>query len=431
MLVDLTLCGHDGAWSFPGSRAFGAWLQGRPWDGGGGLCVLNTEGGDSHGLLFDAVCRTVRGLHGNGRQLDMRLTDCGGPDGRPMAALLSALELDPELGPFAARDAMRVRLLDRHAVVVLQERAPLPLQEWDRFIEQMDLLKACPTLQLCVIVLDARGTVPAQPACDFSAGKPVHEVLSLAGVGSDAEQWHGYLHQRAAWDAGGSLRRAQQLSQRLSRLPAGDDEHVERVLQEHAREAMAESDAAETLARYIRNPAAGQADGVALRANGLLWQPPGTQGRSVVPWAARALLEHRCPPHQVLALRHALVCAPVAAEILALCLHAEAQIRSELHGTFDMAAPNEDTRKQQQRFIEGRSTTLYPLAHPARPVGSEDVWAFASLGETLTSAVTLPQEKSRTYWRIAQLRNSVAHGHYVCWEHVAQATAAIKRFGLR
>lgn len=432
MLVDVTLCGHDGAWSFPGSRAFSAWVQGRPWDGGGGLCVLNTEDEDSHGLLFEALCRNVRGLHGDGRQLDMRLMGCGGQEGKPMAALLSALELDPGLGLFAARDAMKAKLTDRHAVVVLQERSPLPLQEWDRFIGQMDLFKACSTLQLCVVVLDARGTVPAQPAYDFTVGQPLHQVLSLAGAGTDAEQWRGYLHQRAAWDAGGSLCHAQWLSERLLQLPPGDDEGVERVLQEHAQEAMAESDAIEVLEQYLRDPAARHADGVALRAQGLLWQPPGTQGRSVVPWAARALLRRGCPPHQVLALRHALVCAPVAAEILALCLHAEAQVRTELHGGGGMAAPSEDMRRHQQRFIDGQApTTIYPRAHPARPVGNEDVWAFASLGETLSAAPGLSPEKSAAYWRIAYLRNSVAHGHYVCWGHVKQATAAIRRFGLR
>jgi hypothetical protein len=89
-------------------------------------------------------------------------------------------------------------------------------------------------------------------------------------------------------------------------------------------------------------------------------------------------------------------------------------------------------RRNQQRFVDGQAhAMLYPQAHPARPDRDEDVWAFASLGETLNLVPSLSKDKSDAYWRIAHLRNSIAHGHYVCWIHIKQATAAIRRFGLR
>lgn len=143
----------------------------------------------------------------------------------------------------------------------------------------------------------------------------------------------------------------------------------------------------------------------------------------------RALLARGLVEHQVWALRHSLVCAPLASEILSSCMHVEAQIRTELHGKGEMRLPSDETQRFYQAFANGTSeTTVYPIAHPSRPDQAQDVWAFCSFGETLTLGPPLNKEPLSAYRKIKDLRNSIAHGHYVCWAHVKQAAKAAKRF---
>ena len=107
----------------------------------------------------------------------------------------------------------------------------------------------------------------------------------------------------------------------------------------------------------------------------------------VVPWAARALLAMPgLPKKQVWALRHNLVCAPLAGEILSLCLQFESQIQTRLHGRQDRSKILDQTIANQDRFKSGSDDfVVYPRAFPATPSSEDDVWAFGSLGESLKS----------------------------------------------
>lgn len=433
MLVDVTACGHEGAWHFPGSRTFSTWARDRPWCAEGGLCVLRTADGESNELLFASISRALHGVHGDGRQLDLRLLACGRDNGGPLQAILRSLELDPTLGFFPARDAIRMKLLDRHAVFVLYEQECLQVKEWDRFVQQMEACrKAIDPVGLCVIVLDAGSTLQAQPICDFTSGQLMHQVLELADGVSESNMWQAYLHQRACWDAGGSLRHAGMLSERLLRAIPFADEQVETMLQDYAMEVMAQTGNFDLLDRYLKGALDSTSVIDELKAQHLLWRPPRAHGLCIVPWAARALLAGGCLDHHIWALRHSLVCAPLASEILSACMHAEAQIRTELHCKGMSDPPKEETQRFYEAFVDGKSeTTIYPLGHPSRPVLEKDVWAFSSLGETLHLATRINPDSFKAYQRIKDLRNTVAHGHYVCWAHVKQAAKATRRFGNR
>lgn len=395
--------------------------------------MLRTADSLSHDLLFASINRALRAVHGDGRQLDLRLLACGLKDGGPLRAILSSLELDPGKGFPATRDAIRTVLLDRHAVFVLYEQEPLEIQDWDRFVQQMeDMRKAVNLVGLCVIVLDTRSVVLAQPTCDFTSGHLVHQVLEMADGVSESSMWQAYLHQRACWDAGGSLHRADTLSQRLALATPFDDNQVEALLQDYACETMERSGSTELLVRYLKGSLDVGRVTDELKAQHLLWRPPRVHGLCIVPWAARALLAQGLAEHHVWTLRHSLVCAPLAAEILSSCMHVEAQIRTELHGRGEMRPPSEETQRFYDAFADGSSeTTVYPPAHPSRPDQAQDVWAFCSFGETLNLGPPMNRESLAAYRKIKDLRNSVAHGHYVCWAHVKQAAKVIRRFGNR
>lgn len=432
MLIDVTACGYEGAWHFPGSRTFATWAQNRPWCREGGLCVLRTADNESNDLLFSSIRRTLHGLHGDGRQFDLRLLPCEPEleDGGPLGTILANWDINPALGFIQAREAIRMKLLDRHAVFVLYEHTPLPINVWDRFAQQMeDLRKASEQVGLCAIVLDASARVQAQPTCDFTSGQLIQPVLGLNNGGLNTNLWPAYLHQRACWDAGGSLRYMHQLSQHLLQAAPGDDDQVEKLLQQHAQEALEQTQAIILLARYLENAPGHAAAMEDLKAQRLLWSPLGSHGWSIVPWAARALLAQGYAGQKIWTLRHSLVCAPLAAEIFSVCQHIEAQIRSELHDKGKNNPPGDETKNSYQRFIEDNSeSTIYPPAYPSRPILKQDVWAFASLGETIYQTPQISSDSRTAYQKVQNLRNTIVHGHYVCWAHVKQAAKAAQRF---
>lgn len=430
MLIDVTACSYEGAWNFPGSRTFATWARDRPWCGEGGLCVLRIADNESNDLLFASIRRTLYGLHGDRRQLDLRLLACKPEDGGPLGSILASLEINPTLGFIQAREAIRMKLLDRHAVFVLYEDTLLPINLWDRFTQQMeDLRKAFEPVGLCAIVLDASARVRAQPTCDFTSGHLTHQVLALSDGGSNTNLWQAYLHQRACWDAGGSLHHVRQLSHHLLQATPGDDDQVEKLLQQHAQEALEQAQATTLLIRYLENAPGNAIAMEELKAQRLLWLPLGAHGLSIVPWAARALLTQGYAGQQIWKLRHSLVCAPLASEIFSVCQYVEAQIRSELHDKGKNNPPGDEAHKSYQWFIDGNSeSTIYPPAHPSRPVLEQDVWAFASLGETIYQTPQISNDSRTAYQRVQNLRNTIVHGHYVCWAHVKQAAKAAQRF---
>ncbi len=252
----------------------------------------------------------------------------------------------------------------------------------------------------------------------------------------EAAHWSAYLHHRAAWEAGGSLSYAMSLAGELEHAGSCDDEELERRLQAHAEARLANHPGAEVLrdrvglgkgAMRVDQARQRSLDAELLSLN-LLWRPPTMNSLHVVPWASRALLAMPAlPKKQVWELRPHLVCAPLAGEILSLCLQFESQIQNNLHGRQDRSKVLPQTSENLQRFKDGGDNFIvYPQAFPAPPEGEDDVWAFASLGENLKSCPA--SAVSDLYWNTLRLRNAIAHGHYVCWHHVSLILRMLRYF---
>jgi hypothetical protein len=252
----------------------------------------------------------------------------------------------------------------------------------------------------------------------------------------DSSLWPAYLHHRAAWEAGGSLSYAMSIASELELCTSCDDESVEQALQAHANMCLANHSGRQLLyelvglgARGIRlNQAQLRSLKAELFALNLLWRPPSMNSMHVVPWAARALLAlDTLPKTQKWALRHYLVCSPLAGEVMSLCLQFESQIQTKLHGRQDQSKISSKTISNQDRFKSGLDNfVVYPSAFPALPTSGDDVWAFASLGENLNSCPS--NAVPDLYWHTLNLRNAIAHGHYVGWHHVHMALRMLRYF---
>ena len=117
---------------------------------------------------------------------------------------------------------------------------------------------------------------------------------------------------------------------------------------------------------------------------------------------------------------------PLASEILAHCMNAEARIRMRLEGK-QVHAADERVVKAFERFCKGESpSVVYPPGHPCPPTQADDVWNFAGLGETMHACHR--DTISESLWETVHLRNSMAHGHYVAWTHVKSALRQARRF---
>lgn len=423
MLVDVTAAGFACPWEFPGAAGFDVWAQQRLWTTRGGLCVLRTADPSFSEVLEPALSRALRGHHGDFGRLDILRAKCG-KDMTPFAALLDSFGADPTLPAFQARELLVDHVRDRCAVVVLSEGSDVSARVWEQFVAAMEFLcKGGESLRLCVVVLDHRGVVLAEPSFDFRYGRPTHLILSQPQDADETALWSAYLHHRATWETSGQASLAQTLGEELCVAPHGNDESVEQALNDFAaRLAQKVSDLGAVTTDLSLAMGHRSSGHIGLRSTlqqqGLLWRPSGQQRLEVAPWLARQILRAGRPPDNLVwRLRSTLVCAPLASEILSLCLGMESTIRMQQHGRLRSADP--ETRRIFNRFRAGESDFVtYPSGYPLPPTREADIWAFASLGALLMSCTSPPPQPC---FDTMHLRNAIAHGHYVTWQHVRRA----------
>lgn len=437
MQLDMTLAGLTSPWSFRGSRTFANWAEDRPWAREGSLCVLRTEDAGVGDLMRPSIARFVHGINAGLSRLDIRDINCGGTLGTPVQAMIRDFELDPTIPAFEAFGRIEARLRDRQLLLVFQETTAVHPDDWLQLVLLLEhFRKSSKSTALVAIVIDHRGVVDVQPVCDFRNGVTSHSILSEASSVSGFEAlWPAYVHHRVAWEAGGSVAYALSLDQRIATCAPGDDEEFERLLQEHAIERLqlhpGKGDLEELhtiIGGTVNLTSARQAALEArLFAQQLLWRPPAFNSLHVVPWACRSLLAHAALPRKyVWGMRHQLVCAPLAGEILSLCLKFESQILVRIHGRRGNRTVSSEALNSQDRFKRGEdSFVVYPRAFPARPTEPDDAWAFASLGENLNSSMS---GNRPMYDNTRLLRNAIAHGHYVNWRHVVWAHQLLGSF---
>src|SRR5262249_55631063 len=155
------------------------------------------------------------------------------------------------------------------------------------------------------------------------------------------------------------------------------------------------------------------------------WRPPGETRLRPVPWVARALLCLHEGEEVRFLLRGCLVCAPLAKEVLSRCFDLEARERTLCWAERgELPLPREITDRYQ-KFMEAVPATeyrFYPAGCPAAPT---DAWPFATFGELLVNLGHSRQRWPHRY-ELRDLRNALAHGHYVGW-YAVQALRRVEQ----
>lgn len=432
MKFEIELGGITSAWTYTGSLTFQNWLSERRWQTSGGLCVVRIEPA-ARDIAFNSIRSAAHAVHCDDGEFCVKLIPCGGAAGTPQAALMRHFQLNRS--PVEAAESLRLSLRSVKQLVVFFEQDPVDADEWERFMALSEhLSKSTKAIPLAIVVLDGRSVLSQEPICVYQAGHADLQIFSGSTALSDDDIWARYVYLRSWWDAGGCFERASALWKHCSSVNPGDDERLEAVLQSYALSTVSSHAAWSKLKSRHGIVGGAQASvqstlaiGTELLDARFLWRPPGLQSLHVVPLAARALLaEQGLPESYRWSLRSALVCSPLAAECLNLCQFFETQIRSRLHGRDDLSKLPSAVDDRQREFQDGLTEYVrYPTLHPAPPDRPQDLLAFASFGEALSSC---PRSAVSDADRSVQyLRNSLAHGHYITWWHCQLALKQLRR----
>ncbi len=424
MLLQVDLANHLGHWQFPGTVGFGSWLSECPWNAEGGACVLRLPGRSDGWAFADTIERAVHGWDRGASGIRVEILEGSDLSEGVRSALARRFGIPVEASPWQVREALSRVLAERPAVLVVNPaEEPIQRDLWQEVAALRDEMSKTDfgATMTWVLMDNALKRLDGRLSFDYTRGQPVFGVFETA-ASDDLARWNAYVHVRLAWEAGGDPAIAQDiLDDILPKLRISDDATLETGLNTWSRKTLA----------YIREDdrrafqdclCVDRNSGGNLLAQGLLWRPPGSRSLAPTPWAARALLLSNSEHPSRWLLRASLVCLPLANEILSRCQELEHQIKSRavVDTKLRFQEPPEEIMRLWRRYCAGRDeTTVYPDGHPAPPIAMNDAWFFASLGTFLRDSCSpLGRPHTASEQRVARLRNTLAHGHYVAWSHV-------------
>lgn len=421
--VDVRLYGIVTPWRFPGSVGLGDWLSGLPWLEEGGVCSVVCPIGAGDASLETAIHRAACAAHAGNGSLRVISVESGQHLGSPLEACLRAFDLNPSAGTLQVAKALARVLRTEPTLFVVRVVGVDRIEWWEMLNEFAEIYhKRHESSPFAVVNLGSTTAASTGPRFDFWHGSP--EGIDLWGEGlGEGGRWASYLYCRTAWEAAGSLEVAKDLENRTRGLALGNDEALEQSFNEHAIQHLKEIELpAEAWTRLVasygyRNRELGK-DWEQPRPVDLWWSPPHSAGQRLAPWASRAaLLQKNASGPSSWKLRNELICEPLSRDLFAICQQGEALARSRVFRSGMKSSPSAEANELLTRFQSDENrNSMYPRAHPARPV---EAWAFASLGEVINAATDrLPEPFRNLLW----LRNSVAHGHFVGWKHISTVT---------
>lgn len=423
MRIDIPLAEVILPWRFKDGAVLGDWVQEAGWHEASRVWVVRAADPVSADFFIEAIgrsCDLAERSHNGARRYALATQQVMAMGFE--AALAATLGLDPDQPPLERATAVAFEAAVRpHLCFVppLSEAGPTLRGDVEAFVELVRKLD--PLAKLTVMLFDTP-TRPLGGRClDFVDGWP--SVNSDLITAPEMRLWPVYLHQRIAWEAGGSIFRSKVIEQAVAAagVSTGDDTGFEAVLDAQAGRLVEDTQAAEFDTTVTRLMAGEQCDEAVRSA---FWQPSHGTGLLPRPWFARAMLQKNLNHPYAEFLRNAIVCLPMAQELLAACSLMETKVRARIRLP-PQPDPESPCVDAWQRSLKPGSVerSLFPAAGPSVPTSA---WEFASFGEYLTNQV-VKSATTRWYHELRILRNHLAHGHHVGWNAVKMTKSLVSR----
>ncbi len=437
MNCHVTLNGPALSWQFAGSAALQTWLDSRPWQGRGDVAGIRVPGADCADRIVHALKGAIYAAdQGASKLLQVVELSPAVAHENLLSTILDHLGFEcggTDDSVSNRRDLHRLtEVLADQTFVFVAVPGPTPDRLWRQGQKLIDDLRRGEVYAPLTLVSIAAGGPPdaEDRVFDFRVGAPTTELTSFLDAGM-GRLWGAYVHHRLAWECGGDLGRVYRWKEQLpDDLPAERDDLLEDALTACSRRDVEELTRTQIEAIHelleSRTGGADTGGSVAvseLEACGAVWRPTDAHGQRITPWLARGLLAQDRETAARWYLRSALVCAPLAREILGRCLDLEAEVRVQLsrEGTLARSCPPEEAAERFTQLKQGSFRCFYyPEGHPAPPTVPGDEWVFASLGQFLNATRHGLRDSSlrRAVATLRDLRNALAHGHHACWKHV-------------
>lgn len=406
MQIRVDLGGVSLPWRFRDTTPFERWLQERPWADLGGILTVRTSGSVHASLLADQLL-WQQGLS------DVHITT-GVPapsdkEGFPIVS--SIFEISEAV---TRREALTkcAEELRRRPTLVVANASELGYTVAQRLSDELEQVREgvnkLPNAAGLAVVVLIGPAAASSPTIDLTQGAPVLD-LGWASRERENEVWEQYSHARLAWEAGGDLDRAYRLREDAEAVPAFNDASLESALNTAASAIQSglSQDDNDTVSHALES-----GDWEPLLDRRLAWRPLGVGHARPAPWLARALLRGGASGGAAPVLCSSIVCVPVAQAVMTRCLDLEALVRSRFANRTDEAT--EEAQSAYHRFRDGSHSDrrFYPNGSPVLPHVSP--WSFANFGDFLRG-LGLRDRSYRMLKTLRELRNSVMHGHYVCY----------------
>jgi hypothetical protein len=342
-------------------------------------------------------------------------------EGEPLeAAVGRALGFSPRAGAAARRwieDIGEFLGARRRDIVILEGERP-ELDVVIRGGRMVERLRA--GAQPLALVLLTSEPLPTSGLESYDLGHGHPELEPLFDLDREA-RWAAYLHQRVAWEAGGSAERARALAAvGIETLPVGAEEGLEARFAEAA-EGWSASEAWDLQGWLDPSP-----EGPRDPPEGRTWVPPDGRPGEPVPSLARRLLHISEDPALRARCRAALICRPLATWALGQCLWAEASIRPALMRALPSSVEPPPEAERRRVMLDARISRSF-----SDPI---DAWDLTSLGElSKHGGAAVAGLPDRIDDRLGRIRNRLAHNDPFGWpeleelERVLEEVAAWSR----
>jgi hypothetical protein len=436
--VSSAILGRSLAWTFPGEGDLHRWASECPWNNRGGVLVASVR--DPLDLRAMMPCVEEEVLrYARGQPINC-IRRCLSDETESLKQMLGEeIGWKQEDGGHQFRERLRIHHADLGAsIYFIETNNSDHIAEADNWVELFSKAERAPAVCFVFVCLEAVA-LGAERVARFTSGALAETLLSTADDRDERQLWLGYIVQRFVWESGGSPGIFELMEQSFVELVDSSRKEgtLERALSVASRKLLETHQAPvkNLIDKFSTVSGGNRGDQDALVAaelelQGMLWRPRQVPGWILPGWVARAIAPQKASTDPWL-LRRSLNCTTLAGEVVALCTGLELKIRQQHLRNMEVTDLPPYAEVKLSDWYAGRDTEFvqYSSAVSLKPskkgAAWNDAWAFTDLGD-LENA--LRQSNSRglsvpvlsALGTLRRIRNSVAHGHPVSWNHIRE-----------